>query len=496
MIGRRGHTALALPFHQTTSFTPRFLHPMFEKIANIFKIPDLRKRVLFTLGMLAVYRLGSHIPTPGINADMLAQFFNQNSGSALGLVDLFSGGNLRKLTVFALGIMPYITASIIFQLLTVIYEPLAKLQKEGELGRRKITQWTRYVTVLLGIVQSFAIALTLTNTSTGQSMVTISRAAFIPLCVITLTSGTAFIMWLGEQITERGIGNGMSLLIFAGIVVGLPKGIENLYEKVRDNAWGALTPIAVVLLVVGMIAVVAFIVFVERSERRIPVQYAKRIVGRKMMGGQSTHLPLKVNSGGVMPVIFASSILSAPLLFSGAHIFGYSLQDSSFFGPILRALAPGEPWYELLQMVAIIFFAYFYISIVFRPDDIADNMRKYGGFIPGIRPGKRTADFINDVLTRITLVGALYLIIITIIPQLLISGIHFNHIWLIGSVFDRLPTWMTNGLGVNFYFGGTSLLIVVGVAMDTVQQIESQLIMRHYDGFTPKSGRIRGRKSW
>jgi preprotein translocase subunit SecY len=469
---------------------------MFEKIANIFKIPDLRKRVLFTLGMLAVYRLGSHIPTPGINAEMLAQFFNQNSGSALGLVDLFSGGNLRKLTVFALGIMPYITASIIFQLLTVIYEPLAKLQKEGELGRRKITQWTRYVTVLLGIVQSFAIALTLTNTSTGQSMVTISRSAFIPLCVITLTAGTAFIMWLGEQITERGIGNGMSLLIFAGIVVGLPKGVENLYEKARDSAWGALTPLAIIVLIAGMVAVVAFIVFVERSERRIPVQYAKRIVGRKMMGGQSTHLPLKVNSGGVMPVIFASSILSAPLLFSGAHIFGYSLQDSAFFGPIFRAIAPGEPWYEVLQIVAIIFFAYFYISIVFRPDDIADNMRKYGGFIPGIRPGKRTADFINDVLTRITLVGAIYLVIITIIPTFLISGIHFNHLWLIGSVFDHLPSWMTNGLGVNFYFGGTSLLIVVGVAMDTVQQIESQLIMRHYDGFTPKSGRIRGRKSW
>jgi preprotein translocase subunit SecY len=469
---------------------------MFEKIANIFKIPDLRKRVLFTLGMLAVYRLGGHIPTPGINADMLAQFFNQNSGSALGLVDLFSGGNLRKLTVFALGIMPYITASIIFQLLTVIYEPLAKLQKEGELGRRKITQWTRYVTVLLGIVQSFAIALTLTNTNTGQSMVTISRSAFIPLCVITLTAGTAFIMWLGEQITERGIGNGMSLLIFAGIVVGLPKGVENLYEKARDSAWGALTPLAIIILIAGMIAVVAFIVFVERSERRIPVQYAKRIVGRKMMGGQSTHLPLKVNSGGVMPVIFASSILSAPLLFSGAHIFGYSLQDSAFFGPIFRAIAPGEPWYEILQIVAIIFFAYFYISIVFRPDDIADNMRKYGGFIPGIRPGKRTADFINDVLTRITLVGALYLVIITIIPTLLISGIHFNHIWLIGPIFDHLPAWMTNGLGVNFYFGGTSLLIVVGVAMDTAQQVESQLIMRHYDGFTPKSGRIRGRKSW
>ena len=470
---------------------------MFEKLANIFRIPDLRKRVLFTLGMLAVYRLGSHIPTPGINADMLAQFFNQNSGSALGLVDLFSGGNLRKLTVFALGIMPYITASIIFQLLTVIYEPLAKLQKEGELGRRKITQWTRYVTVLLGIVQSFAIGMTLTNTTTGSSMVTIPRLAFLPMCVLTLTAGTAFIMWLGEQITERGVGNGMSLLIFTGIVVGLPKGIAELYDKVTTRAWGAFTPIAILILVAGMIAVVAFIVYVERSERRIPVQYAKRIVGRRMMGGQSTHLPLKVNSGGVMPVIFASSILSAPLLFAGASFFGSpKLSDTVFLGPIFRALGPGEPWYVLLYMAAIIFFAYFYISIVFRPDDIADNMRKYGGFIPGIRPGKRTADFINDVLSRITLVGAIYLIIITFIPMFLISGIHYNHLPLIGPVFDRLPTWTTNGLGVSFYFGGTSLLIVVGVAMDTVQQIESQLIMRHYDGFSPKSGRIRGRRSW
>jgi preprotein translocase subunit SecY len=470
---------------------------MFDKFANIFRIPDLRKRVLFTLALLAVYRLGSHIPTPGINGAMLAEFFNQNSGSALGLVDLFSGGNLRKLTIFALGIMPYITASIIFQLLTVIYEPLAKLQKEGELGRRKITQWTRYVTVLLGIVQSFTIALTLTNTSTGASMVTIPRGYFIPMCVLTLTAGTAFIMWLGEQITERGIGNGMSLLIFTGIVVGLPKGIAELYDKFQTAAWGAFTPVAIAILVVGMIAVVAFIVYVERSERRIPVQYAKRIVGRRMMGGQSTHLPLKVNSGGVMPVIFASSILSAPLLFSGMSFFGSGpLRDTKILGPLFQYLAPGEPWYELLYMVAIIFFAYFYISIVFRPDDIADNMRKYGGFIPGIRPGKRTADFINDVLTRITLVGALYLIIISIIPQLIISGIHFNHLWLIGPIFDKLPSWMTNGLGVTFYFGGTSLLIVVGVAMDTVQQVESQLIMRHYDGFTPKSGRIRGRKSW
>lgn len=470
---------------------------MLEKIGNIFKIEDLRKRVLFTLGLLAVYRIGAWIPTPGINPKMLAEYFNQNSGSALGLVDLFSGGNLRKLTIFALGIMPYITASIIFQLLTVIYEPLAKLQKEGEIGRRKITQWTRYVTIILGLVQSTAIALTLTNTSTGSAMVTMSKWGFIPLCVLTLTAGTAFIMWLGEQITERGIGNGMSLLIFAGIVVGLPRGIEELYVKATTSAWGALTPIAILILLVLMVAVVAFIVYVEKSERRIPVQYAKRIVGRKMMGGQSTHLPLKVNSGGVMPVIFASSILSAPLLFSGMSFFGSAkLSDTAFLGPMLRAIAPGEPLYEVLQVVAIVFFAYFYISIVFRPDDIADNMRKYGGFIPGIRPGRRTSDFINDVLTRITLVGALYLVIISIIPTLLISGIHFNHIPLIGSAFEHLPVWMTNGLGLNFYFGGTSLLIVVGVAMDTVQQVESQLIMRHYDGFSPKSGRTRSRRSW
>jgi len=468
---------------------------MFEKFANIFRIPDLRKRVFFTLGLLAVYRLGAYIPTPGINSDALNQYFNANSQSALALADLFTGGNLRRLTIFALGIMPYITASIIFQLLTVIYEPLAKLQKEGELGRRKITQWTRYVTVLLGIIQSFAISLTLSGS--GSNMVTLSRAAFVPLCVITLTAGTAFIMWLGEQITERGIGNGMSLLIFTGIVVGLPRGIHDLYDKAVSQTWGPFTPIAIVLLVVIMAAIVAFIVWVERSERRIPVQYAKRIVGRKMMGGQSTHLPLRVNSGGVMPIIFASSILSAPLLFQNMSFFGGpKLNETTFFGPILRALAPGEPWYELLSYAAIIFFAYFYISIVFRPDDIADNMRKYGGFIPGIRPGRRTSDFINDVLTRITLVGALYLIVVWTIPGLLMTGIHFNHLPVVGRAFETLPAWMTNGLGVNFYFGGTSLLIVVGVAMDTVQQIESQLIMRHYEGFSPKSGRIRGRRSW
>jgi len=299
-------------------------------------------------------------------------------------------------------------------------------------------------------------------------------------------------MWLGEQITDRGIGNGMSLLIFAGIIAGLPRGIGDLIGKVQTSAWGSMTIFAILLIVVGMIAVVAFIVFVERSERRIPIQSARRIVGRRMMGGASSHLPLKVNSGGVMPVIFASSILSAPLLLGQMEW----VQNSKFFQPIMRALAPGEPWYELLYMLGIIFFAYFYVSIVMKPDDIADNFRKSGSFIPGIRPGKRTSDFINDILTRITLVGAIYLIIISLVPTFLISGIHLNHLWLVGGFFERLPAWMTNGLGVNFYFGGTSLLIVVGVAMDTVNQIESQLIMRHYDGFSPRSGRIRGRKTW
>jgi preprotein translocase subunit SecY len=459
---------------------------MFEKLANMFRIPDLRKRILFTLAMLAVYRLGNHIPTPGINSDKLQQFFDQNRGSFLGLVDMFSGGNLRRLTIFALGIMPYITASIILQLLTVVYEPLAKLQKEGELGRKKITQWTRYLTVILSALQSLGIAVSLQK----GDFVLNPGVSFTLMTILTLTTGSAFIMWLGEQITERGVGNGMSLLIFAGIVVGLPRGVADLYDKIRTNAWGAFTPVAIVLLLAVMIVVVAFIVFVERSERRMPVQYAKRVVGRKVMGGQSTHLPLRVNAGGVMPVIFASSILTLP------QTIGYGLRDNRYFAPLIKALGWGEPLYTLLYAIGIIFFAYFYVSIVFNPSEVADNMRKYGGFIPGIRPGRRTADYINEVLTHITLVGALYLIIISFIPEWMITGIHLNHLplWLGGGLFERLPTWITNGLGVNFYFGGTSLLIVVGVAMDTVTQIEAQLIMRHYDGFTPRSGRIRGRR--
>jgi preprotein translocase subunit SecY len=460
---------------------------MLEKLANVFRVPDLRKRILFTLGLLAVYRLGGHIPTPGINADKLAQFFDQNRGSFLGFIDLFSGGQLRRLTVFALGIMPYITASIILQLMTVVYEPLAKLQKEGELGRKKITQWTRYLTLGLSAVQSLGIAFTLQR---QPDFVLNPGIGFVLMTMLTLTTGSVFIMWLGEQITERGVGNGMSLLIFAGIVVGLPRGVMDLAEKVQTQAWGAFTVPAMLMLVVLMVAVVAFIVFVERSERRIPVQYAKRVVGRKIMGGQSTHLPLRVNSGGVMPVIFASSVLTLP------QTAGALFKDNRYFGPMLRALQWGEPLYTLLYAVGIIFFAYFYVSIVFNPTEVADNMRKYGGFIPGIRPGARTANYINDILTRITLVGALYLILISFIPEWMIAGIRLNHLWgPVGAFFEHLPPWVTNGLGVNFYFGGTSLLIVVGVAMDTINQVESQLVMRHYEGFTPRSGRVRGRRA-
>ena len=412
---------------------------MFEKLANIFRIPDLRKRILFTLAMLFVYRLGGHLPTPGIDTDKLASFFSQSStsGGLLGFVDLFSGGQLRRMTIFALGIMPYITASIILQLLTVVYEPLAKLQKEGELGRKKITQWTRYITVILSVVQSLGIAYGLEKGGFALD----PGFGFRLMTMLTLTTGSAFIMWLGEQITERGVGNGMSLLIFAGIVVGLPRGVVELVDKFKNGSLGPFTPVILVALLVFMVAVVAFIVYVERSERRIPVQYAKRVVGRKVMGGQSTHLPLRVNAGGVMPVIFASSILTLP-----QTIF-YNWRNSRYLSGLFEAIRWGEPLYELLYALGIIFFAYFYVSIVFNPSEVADNMRKYGGFIPGIRPGKRTADYINEVLTRITLVGALYLIIISFIPEWMITGIHLNHLWgPIGRFFENLPTWITNGL--------------------------------------------------
>ncbi len=458
-----------------------------EAVTNVFRVPDLRKRLLFTLALLAVYRLGGHIPTPGIDTNKLETFFQQNSGTIFGFLDLFSGGTFRRLTIFALGIMPYITSSIILQLLTVVVPTLEKLQKEGELGRRKITQWTRYLTVILALIQSFGIAQTLQ--SAGQGFVTNPGIGFVLMTMLSLTTGTAFIMWLGEQITERGVGNGMSLIIFTGIVVGLPNAIYEIVSKIQTGDWNALQ---VILILAMMIAVVGFIVLVERGERRIPVQYAKRIVGRKMMGGQSTHLPLKVNAGGVIPVIFASSLLAFPQTLTNLQF----VKDSPVLSGMLGAISGATPLYYLLYTTLIIFFCFFYVSIIFNPNEAADNMRKYGGFIPGIRPGKNTADYMNNILTKITVVGGLYLAILSLVPQIMISGIKLQRMPGIGNWIDaHFPRFLLDGLGVNFYFGGTSLLIVVGVAMDTVNQIEAQLIMRHYEGFTPRAGRIRGRRS-
>jgi len=464
---------------------------IFEAIGNIFRIPDLRKRVLFTLGLLAVYRLGAHVPTPGINAEALTQIFEQYRGTWLGLIDIFSGGNFRQMTVFALGIMPYITASIILQLLTVVWPYLERLQKEGELGRRKITQYTRYLTVLLSAIQALIIATTLMRqgAQSGLQLVLNPGLGFILMTVLTLTAGTIFIMWLGEQISDRGVGNGMSLIIFAGIVVGLPRAMYELYVKVFQlGEWSELHLLALMFL---MLVVVGLIVWVESAQRRIPVQYAKRVVGRKMMGGAQTYLPIRVNTGGVIPVIFASSVLTVPQTIAAVFPQNRYLRDAT------GALAWGEPLYTLLYIVGIVFFCYFYVSIIFNPDELADNMRKWGGFIPGIRPGRHTSEYVNTILTRLTFVGGVYLALISIIPEWMISGIHLHHLppWLGGNFIDAVfPRWLLEGLGVQFYFGGTSLLIVVGVAMDTVNQIEAQLTMRHYEGFTTR-GRIRGRRT-
>ncbi len=467
------------------------MRKLLEAFRNIFSTPDLRRRVLFALALLAVYRLGSYIPTPGINTDLLEQLFKQYQGSALGIFNLFSGGNLRRLTIFALGIMPYITSSIVLQLLVVVWPYLERLQKEGELGRRKITQYTRYLTIILSAFQSFAIARTLeSQTMSGSSLVYHPGLRFILMTMLTLTTGSAFIMWLGEQISDRGIGNGMSLIIFTGIVVGLPPAVSDLWVKIKTEQWGSFTPIAVLALLVLMTAVVAFIVFVEGGQRRIPVQYAKRVMGRKVMGGQMTYLPLRVNSGGVIPPIFASSLLTAPQTF--ALIFGNRSTHIQAFG---KMISWGEPLYTVIYVTLIIFFAFFYVGIIFNPTELADNMRKNGGFVPGIRPGRNTSEYINRILSRLTLVGGVYLAIVCLLPEWLISGIHLQHLpGIIGSWFD-LHMWrfVLDGLGVQFYFGGTSLLIVVGVAMDTVQQLEAQLVMRNYEGFVRK-GRVRSRR--
>src|SRR6202021_1847468 len=377
------------------------LRKLIEGFRNIFSTPDLRNHVLFTLALLGVYRLGAFIPTPGINTALLQQLFEQSKGSVLGIFDLFSGGNLRRLTIFALGIMPYITASIILQLMVVVWPYLERLQKEGELGRRKITQYTRYLTIILSLFQSFTIAETLTKQSMGSTpLVYHPGARFILMTMLTLTTGSAFIMWLGEQISERGIGNGMSLIIFAGIVVGLPNAGHDLSLKAVTQEWGSFTPIAILLLIALMLAVVAFIVFVEGGQRRIPVQYAKRVMGRKVMGGQMTYLPLRVNSGGVIPPIFASSLLTFPQTIS--LVFA---AKSPFFGKMATYIRWGEPLYTVIYVTLIIFFAFFYVGIIFNPTELADNMRKYGGFIPGIRPGRNTSEHINRILTRLPFVG-------------------------------------------------------------------------------------------
>jgi preprotein translocase subunit SecY len=461
---------------------------MFDSFQNVFSIPDLRRRVLFTLAVLGVYRVGSVIPTPGVNTEALAILAEQAAGTMFGLYNMFSGNNLAQVTIFALGIMPYISASIILQLLTVVWPYLERLSKEGELGRRKITQYTRYSTILLCVVQAMAIALFLerqTNIAGGLPLVYSPGWPFRLMAVLTMTTGTAFIMWLGEQITERGIGNGMSLIIFAGIVVGLPSAVLTTFDQLRTGQMGLFSLLALIIVMVGVIAAV---VFIERGHRRVTVQYAKRVVGRRMYGGTSTHIPLKVNTGGVIPVIFASSIIAFPATIATA------LPPGGMTQAVTDQLSMGMPLYYMLYMAGIIFFAYFYTAIIFNPDDVAENMRKYGGFVPGIRPGKRTAEYIDTILTRITLVGSVYLALIAVLPDLMIVGFRADAVPLIGDQLDALlPAFITNGMGVTFYFGGTSLLIIVGVSMDTVQQVESQLIMRHYDGFMKKT-RVRGRR--
>jgi preprotein translocase subunit SecY len=433
-----------------------------EGFQNAFRIPELKKRILFTLALLAVYRVGAHIPTPGIDSQALAAFFQQTQGTLLGFFDMFSGGALSRLTIFALGIMPYISASIILELLTVVVPYLEKLKKEGEQGRKKITQYARYGTIVLSAVQGLGISLGL------ESMQSPTEALVVPdpgwsfrlMTVLTLTAGTAFIMWLGEQITERGIGNGISLIIFAGIVARLPSAIVNTFRLMET---GELNLLLMIFLLGLMLAVVAAIVFMEAGHRKIPIQYAKRVVGRRMYGGQSTHLPLKLNTSGVIPPIFASSIISFPLTIA-------TFTHHPWLEWVSNALAPATPLYTLANVVMIFFFCYFYTAIIFNPMDVAENMKKYGGFIPGMRPGKRTAEYIDRTLTRLTFVGAIYLSFVVI-----------------------LPDYMIRYLNVPFYFGGTGLLIVVGVAMDTMQQIESHLVMRHYESFL-KKGRLRGRR--
>ncbi|PLX95996.1 MAG: preprotein translocase subunit SecY [Desulfuromonas sp.] len=435
---------------------------MISSIQNIFSIPELRRRILFTLGMLAVYRVGCHVPTPGIDAQVLAKFFSGTQGTLLGLVSAFTGGALERMTVFALGIMPYISASIILQLLTVVFEPVERLAKEGEQGRKTITKWTRYGTVILSVVQGAGIAVGLQTMRgpAGELVVPNQGIGFILLTIVTLTAGTAFIMWLGEQITERGIGNGISLIIFAGIVANLPAAVVNSIRLLRT---GALAPLVVLLILTAMIAVIWAIIFVERGQRRVPIHYAKRVVGMRSSGGQSSHLPLKVNMSGVIPPIFASSIIMFPATVA-------NLVDVPWVQSLANMMTPDHWLYNLFYVAFIVFFCYFYTAVTFNPVDVAENVKKQGGYVPGIRPGKETAEYIDTVLSRLTFAGAIYISAVCVLPTILIG--QFN---------------------VPFYFGGTSLLIVVGVGMDTASQIEAHLISRSYEGFM-RGVTIKGRR--
>jgi preprotein translocase subunit SecY len=462
----------------------------------MFQVPDLRKRIFFTLGLLAVYRLGAHVSVPGVNKERLAQVWSDVSGTLLSVLDLFSGGNFRTISVFALGVTPYITASIILQLMTVVSPQLKKLQEEGEMGRQKINQWTRYLTVVLAMIQTGFVAHWLQVNGVGAP-----GWGFRLSTILTLTTGTMFVMWLGEQITERGIGNGISLLIFAGIVIGLPRGVQQVAERLGGG--DTMATLGVIGMLIALIAIIAFIVFVEAARRKIPVSYAKRHVGRQVVGGQQTTMPLKINMGGVIPVIFASSVLSMP-----QSVFAALPPDPSHpntwwakvFG-FFQIFHPGDPYYELIFLSLIVFFTFFYVSIVFNVEEVADNLRKHGGFMPGIRPGRATAEYLNAILTRLTTVGAIYLALVAFVPQFMLSGFKVGRLPFIGSWLESFVSstpgfsWIPTGMGYNFYFGGTSLLILVGVAMDTVAQIEAQLVMRNYEGFLGSGGRLRGRRA-
>ncbi len=452
---------------------------------NIFIIPELRKRIFFTFFLLAVYRMGSQIVTPGINIEALQEIFAQAKDTIFGFIDMFSGQNMGRMTIFALGIMPYISSSIILQLLQVVWPYLERISKEGDLGKKKITQYTRYGTVFIALVQGFGIALFLERLNPGNLPVVVNPGwGFRLLTVLTLTTGTIFLMWLGEQISERGIGNGISLIIYAGIVIGL---VPAVADTLGGLGTGDMNPLKLIFLSVVVVVVIAFIVYVEMGQRRIPVSYAKRVQGRRMMGGQSTFLPLKVNTGGVIPIIFASSVIVFPSTI--AQMIDHPIADT-----IRTQLGFGMPMYNLVYLVCIIFFTYFYVSIIFNPQDVSDNLKKYGGFIPGIRAGKNTADYIDNVLSKLTFIGAIYLAVVAIIPTFLMMGFKVGAIPWIGDWLEaNLPAFINDGLGVRFYFGGTSILIVVGVAMDTVQQIEAQLTMRNYETFS-KKGKIRGRR--